>query len=126
MRGRVRLVLLFLLIALGAGPAAMQMTGGPPPSGTPQRAPTRDESGTGAIGGVVSDRVTGRPIAGALVYLGIQGRGPVGESSRQMTDLEPGDLEDAPFLESRIPSALPVTVAEGERVVRDIRIAGGI
>jgi hypothetical protein len=83
----MRLVLLPLLLASATAQAAMQMTsGGPPQTGAPPRAPAPGQSGTGAISGVVSDGTTGRPIAGALVYLGIQARGPVGERSRQITD----------------------------------------
>lgn len=42
--------------------------------------------GTAAISGVVIDGVTQRPIAGVMVYLGFQGKGPVGRLSRQMSD----------------------------------------
>jgi hypothetical protein len=44
------------------------------------------DTGTSAISGVVTDGLTGRPIAGAVVYVGITGRGAVGHTSRQLTD----------------------------------------
>lgn len=44
------------------------------------------ETGTSAISCVVTDGVTGRPIAGAVVYIGITGKGAVGPVSRQLTD----------------------------------------
>src|SRR5579871_1729616 len=82
-----------LLIASADGfrtVSAQQAVGGsgPPPATAPialpgQRIPT---SGTGAISGVVFDGATHRPIAGALIYLGITGHGPVGRQSRQITD----------------------------------------
>lgn len=42
-------------------------------------------TGTGAISGVVTDGVTGRPIAGAVIYVGMAGRAG-GGNSRQLTD----------------------------------------
>jgi hypothetical protein len=39
-----------------------------------------------AISGLVTDGLTGRPIAGAVVYVGITGKGAVGPVSRQLTD----------------------------------------
>jgi hypothetical protein len=51
-----------------------------------QKVPLSRQPGTGAISGVVIDAVTKRPIAGALVYLGMANYGPVGSRSRQITD----------------------------------------
>lgn len=51
-----------------------------------QQVPLSRQPGTGAISGVVIDASTKRPIAGALVYLGMSGYGPVGSRSRQVTD----------------------------------------
>ena len=85
-------------LVLAAEPriAAQQASGGagrPPASGAPQapqgspnRTPINHTEGTGAISGVITDGKTHRPIAGALVYLGIQNYGPVGRTSRQITD----------------------------------------
>lgn len=53
---------------------------------TAQQVPLSRQPGTGAISGVVIDAVTQRPIAGALVYLGMANYGPVGNRSRQVTD----------------------------------------
>ena len=77
------LVLLGSLTMAVAGQSVGGAPGGapPPPGQTPQR-PT----GTGAISGVIRDGQTGQPIAGALVYVGITGRGPAGPMSRQITD----------------------------------------
>jgi hypothetical protein len=59
----------------------------PPASNAPPSVPPINHTdGTGAISGVVLDGMTHRPIAGAQVYLGIQNYGPVGRSSRQITD----------------------------------------
>ncbi len=55
-----------------------------PPAGPV--APPVPTTGTGAISGVVTDGATRKPVAGAIVYLGIQGRGPAGKMSRQVTD----------------------------------------
>jgi hypothetical protein len=55
----------------------------------------------------------------------VRGLPPGSYQLAALTDLDPADLEDASFLESLVPSAVPVTLGEGERVVRDIRIAGG-
>lgn len=51
-----------------------------------QNVPPSRRPGTGAITGVVIDGDTKKPVAGALVYLGMVGYGPVGERSRQITD----------------------------------------
>lgn len=51
-----------------------------------QSVPPSRQTGTGAISGVVIDADTRRPIAGALVYLGMAGYGPVGAQSQQITD----------------------------------------
>jgi hypothetical protein len=77
------LVLLGSLTMAVAGQSVGGAPGGapPPPGQTPQR-----PAGTGAISGVIRDGQTGRPIAGALVYVGITGRGPAGPMSRQITD----------------------------------------
>lgn len=55
-------------------------------SGVGQPQPAPRPIGTGIISGVIRDGHTGRPIAGALVYVGITGRGPAGPMSRQLTD----------------------------------------
>ena len=69
---------------------AQQASGGsgrPPATGAPAGpVPINHTEGTGAISGVVSDGKTHRPVAGALVYLGLQNYGPVGRTSRQITD----------------------------------------
>ena len=41
-----------------------------------------------------------------------------------VTDVETGEWLDPAFLEKLIPGAIPLTVAEGEKKVQDIRIAG--
>lgn len=41
-----------------------------------------------------------------------------------LTDLEPGDLYDPQFLEQLIPAAIKITLAEGEKKVQNLRIAG--
>ncbi len=43
-----------------------------------------------------------------------------------LTDVEPADLEDVAFLESIVPSALTVTIGEGERKIQNLRIGGGL
>ena len=42
-----------------------------------------------------------------------------------VTDLEPGDWQDPAFLEQLSAAAIKVTIAEGEKKVQDIKIAGG-
>jgi hypothetical protein len=37
----------------------------------------------------------------------------------------PGDLADAAFLTQVVPSAVRVTLADGEKKTQDLRIAGG-
>src|SRR5258707_11860396 len=64
----------------GAGSGA----GGPAPMLMPP-APAPAAEGTSAISGVVIDGGTKAPVAGALVYLSIEGRGTVAQS-RQLTD----------------------------------------
>jgi len=94
-----RLSVLTIAVAiLGSGPIAQGQSGtsgrGVPPTGGsgpiagfPPAGPNRPSmTGTGAISGVVTDGATHRPVPGALVYLGIQGHGPVGQMSRQVTD----------------------------------------
>jgi len=56
--------------------AADQSTNLPPP----------EQSGTAAISGVVIDAQSGRPLSGAVVYLGVTGRGAIGRVSRRLTD----------------------------------------
>jgi hypothetical protein len=41
-----------------------------------------------------------------------------------LKDLDPADLEDPAFLETLIPAAALVTVAEGQKTVQDLRIGG--
>ena len=41
-----------------------------------------------------------------------------------LTDLEPGDLYDPQFLEQLIPAAIKITLAEGDKKVQNLRIAG--
>ena len=53
-----------------------------PPPGQP--IPPTQQKGTGAISGVVIDGNTKRPIAGALVYLGIQNYGVVRPTTQQL------------------------------------------
>ena len=74
MRPAVLLMLLTALSRLGAVDGAQLAT--QPPL----------EPGTGAISGVVLDAQSGLPLAGAVVYLGVTGRGPIGRISRQLTD----------------------------------------
>lgn len=87
--GRAFQLLGILLIVIGsltiAG--ADQASGGRPGGGPPlPNQPPQRPTGTGAISGVVRDGQTGQPIAGALVYVGITGRGPANNMSRQITD----------------------------------------
>ena len=42
-----------------------------------------------------------------------------------VTDLEPGDWQDPTFLEQLATAAIKVTIADGEKKVQDIKIAGG-
>lgn len=73
---RAHLALLVLAGTMASGPGAyLQETKQAPP-----------ETGTGAISGVVTDGVTGRPIAGAVVYAGITARGASGSAGGQITD----------------------------------------
>ena len=65
---------------MGGGPG-----GQPRPAPGPGQGPQRP-AGTGAISGVIRDGHTGQPIGGALVYVGITGRGPAGPMSRQISD----------------------------------------
>lgn len=51
-----------------------------------QNVPLSRQVGTGAISGVVIDAITKKPIAGAVVYLGMANYGAVGSRSRQVTD----------------------------------------
>jgi hypothetical protein len=82
----------------------------------------RRPTGTGVISGVVRDGHTGQPIAGALVYVGISGRGPVGSMSRQITDPKGRfvftDLPESDSFSST--SARPATT----RVLARIHVAG--
>ncbi len=55
--------------------------------------------GTGAISGVVTDASTHQPLAGVLVYLGLQGKGAVGRLSRQVSD------EQGRFVFTDLPAA---------------------
>lgn len=76
---------LTLTCALTVYPAvAAGQRGGGPPLQSSQLA-TASEA-TSAISGVVIDGETQRPIAGVMVYLGFQGKGPVGRLSRQISD----------------------------------------
>src|SRR5262245_41959889 len=93
--GRRVLAVMCGIALLAANAQARQVTSGGGSGAPPTRPPVTTTqgpanrpgmSGTGAISGVVTDAITRRPIAGALVYLGIQGRGPVGNMSRQITD----------------------------------------
>ncbi len=79
----MRLSWLVLVAMCGIGPTvvapeAIQQLPDPPAAGQP--------AGSGAISGVVRDAATRRPIPGAVVYVGVQGRGPVSRFSRQVTD----------------------------------------
>jgi hypothetical protein len=59
----------------------------PQAGSTPQtNVPVNHQIGTGAISGVITDGATKKPVGGAIVYLGIQGYGPVGRLARQVTD----------------------------------------
>jgi len=42
-----------------------------------------------------------------------------------LNDLEPADLYDPSFLEQLIPAAIRITLAEGDKKVQNLRIAGG-
>jgi len=42
-----------------------------------------------------------------------------------LNDLEPADLYDPAFLEQLIPAAIKITLAEGDKKVQNLRIAGG-
>jgi hypothetical protein len=75
MRGLISILILAATIATGSAPHAQQVA----PATSP-------ESATSAISGTVTDGPTGRPLAGAVVYVGITGRGAVGRVSRQLTD----------------------------------------
>jgi hypothetical protein len=76
------------ILAAGLHAAAQSSAGGsgPPPANLPIQGPRPPMEGAGAISGVISDGATHRPLPGAVVYLGIQGHGPVGRMSRQITD----------------------------------------
>lgn len=84
---RIALGVAVLVVCAFATMAGQSVGGNPPgaPPPIPGQAPQRP-TGTGAISGVVRDGQTGRPIAGALVYVGITGRGPASSNSRQITD----------------------------------------
>jgi hypothetical protein len=41
-----------------------------------------------------------------------------------LTDLGPDELADPAFLEQLVPSALKVTVSDGENKIQDLRIGG--
>jgi uncharacterized protein (DUF2141 family) len=43
-----------------------------------------------------------------------------------LTDFEPSDVSNPLFLEQVIPSAVKVTVAEGEKKAQDLKLAGGV
>jgi protocatechuate 3,4-dioxygenase beta subunit len=43
-----------------------------------------------------------------------------------VTDVEPGEWYDPAFLSQLLPVSIPVAVAEGEKKVQDIRLAGGM
>jgi hypothetical protein len=75
MRGPIPLLILAATIAAGSAPRAQQGASAPAP-----------ETGTSAISGTVTDGLTGRPLPGAVVYVGITGQGAVGRVSRQLTD----------------------------------------
>ena len=81
----VALILIGALTMVAAGQAVGGRPGSGPPPVTPGQVPPRP-TGTGAISGVIRDGHTGQPLAGALVYVGITGRGPAGPMSRQITD----------------------------------------
>ena len=77
--------ILTAVVALGAQ-GVSGGAGRPPVAPAGPVAPPVPTTGTGAISGVVTDGATHKPIAGAVVYLGIQGRGPAVKMSRQITD----------------------------------------
>ncbi|OFW08102.1 MAG: hypothetical protein A3H96_22170 [Acidobacteria bacterium RIFCSPLOWO2_02_FULL_67_36] len=79
-------VVTLILLALATAHAQQAPPLPPPPPPQSGMGPPVTETGTGAISGVVSDGRTGRPLGGAVVYLGITARGPVGRVSRQLTD----------------------------------------
>jgi hypothetical protein len=66
------------VVSGGAGPPVVSA---PMPAGPTPLAP-----GSGVISGVVTDGTTKAPVAGVVVYIGMGGRGAVGDSSRQLTD----------------------------------------
>ena len=91
MRHRPLIVLIVIAGLTWLAPAAafLQQTvvpGQALPPMLPGTGPPLPATGTGAISGVVTDAVTGRPIAGAVVSLSIQGRGAVGRVPRMVTD----------------------------------------
>ena len=80
-RSAVGWLVAILLIAASMSLGALDAQLGSQPGQAPPLEP-----GTGAISGTVVDALTGRPLAGAVVYVGITGRGAVGQISRQLTD----------------------------------------
>ena len=64
------------------GPQAVVINQGPPL----QQGAAAPTVGTGVVSGVVIDAQTHEPIPGAVVYIGLDGRGRVGQQSRQVTD----------------------------------------
>jgi hypothetical protein len=42
-----------------------------------------------------------------------------------LTDVEPGDWQDASFLAQLVAASVRVTIAEGGQTVQDLRIGGG-
>jgi hypothetical protein len=42
-----------------------------------------------------------------------------------LTDADPSQLSDLPFLEQLATTAIRITLAEGERKVQDVKMAGG-
>jgi hypothetical protein len=72
-----------LLMAVTMAPLLIAQQTAP---ASPVTATGGQTSGTGAISGVISDAITGRPLAGAVVALEIIGRGPVGRAPRMVTD----------------------------------------
>jgi len=77
---------LMCLAPAAASPQQSVVPGQALPPMLPGTGPPLPTTGTGAISGVVTDAVTGRPIAGAVVSLSIQGRGAVGRVPRMVTD----------------------------------------
>jgi hypothetical protein len=84
------------LVALAAVPAAAQVTSASTGSGGPGipvvinsggtvQPPSLPE-GSGAISGVVTDGVTGQPVAGAIVSLSVASRATIARTAREMTD----------------------------------------